>query len=111
MESQKIWKQIRRAMFSLFLCYIYQQITLWEGAYLVMQNLHILVVATVLVYMVLWYIVSLALKRNDAADVDWGGGFIVGALTALASQGEITPRALLVAALVITWGVRLSLHI
>jgi len=68
-------------------------------------------VAAVLIYMLLWFIVSLALRRNDVADVAWGGGFIVAALAALASSGGTTSRALLVTALVLIWGLRLSVHI
>jgi steroid 5-alpha reductase family enzyme len=68
-------------------------------------------VAAVLIYMLLWFIVSLIVKRNDVADVAWGGGFIVAAVAALASSGGTPSRALLVIALVIIWGLRLSLHI
>ena len=67
--------------------------------------------AAVLIYMILWFIVSLVLKRNDVADVAWGGGFIVAALAALVSWGAATDRAVLVVALVIIWGARLALHI
>jgi len=67
--------------------------------------------AAVLVYMLIWFIVSLALKRNDVADVAWGGGFIVAALAALVSWGAVTARAILVVTLVVIWGLRLSLHI
>ena len=67
--------------------------------------------AAVLIYMLLWFIVSLVLQRNDVADVAWGGGFIVAALAALVSWGAATDRAVLVVALVIIWGARLALHI
>jgi steroid 5-alpha reductase family enzyme len=67
--------------------------------------------AAILVYMLIWFIVSLALKRNDVADVAWGGGFIVAAMAALVSWGKASDRALLVSALVFIWGLRLSLHI
>jgi steroid 5-alpha reductase family enzyme len=67
--------------------------------------------ATVFIYMLLWFCVSLALRRNDVADIAWGGGFIAAALAAAASRGAATPRALLVSALVIIWGLRLALHI
>jgi steroid 5-alpha reductase family enzyme len=67
--------------------------------------------AAVLIYMLLWFIVSLVLKRNDVADVAWGGGFIIVALAVLVAWGAATDRALLVVALVIIWGARLALHI
>jgi len=67
--------------------------------------------AAVLIYMLLWFIVSLVLKRNDVADVAWGGGFIVAAAAVLVSSGAATERAVLVIALVVIWGLRLALHI
>jgi steroid 5-alpha reductase family enzyme len=73
-----------------------------------MQGSLIAATVAVLVYMVTWFLVSLAFRRNDVA---WGGGFIVAALTTLVSGDGVTPRALLVTALVIAWGLRLSLHI
>jgi steroid 5-alpha reductase family enzyme len=76
-----------------------------------MQNASLLAAAAVLVYMVLWFFASIALRRNDVADVAWGGGFIIAALAAMVSVGGITYRALLVAALVFLWGIRLALHI
>jgi steroid 5-alpha reductase family enzyme len=76
-----------------------------------MHNAFHAAAATVLIYMLFWFIVSLIVKRNDVADVAWGGGFIVAALAALVSWGAATDRAVLVVALVIIWGVRLALHI
>jgi steroid 5-alpha reductase family enzyme len=67
--------------------------------------------AAVLLYMLLWFALSLALRRNDVADVAWGGGFIVAALAALLSRGAATDRAVLAVMLVIIWGLRLALHI
>jgi steroid 5-alpha reductase family enzyme len=67
--------------------------------------------AAVLLYMLLWFAASLMLKRNDVADVAWGGGFIVAALAAQLSRGAATDRAILVVMLVIIWGLRLALHI
>jgi len=67
--------------------------------------------AVVLLYMLLWFAVSLVLKRNDVADVAWGGGFIVAALAAVVSRGDVTDRAVLVVVLVVIWGMRLALHI
>lgn len=67
--------------------------------------------AAVLLYMLLWFAASLVLKRNDVADVAWGGGFIVAALAAQLSRGAATDRAVLVVVLVIIWGLRLAIHI
>jgi steroid 5-alpha reductase family enzyme len=76
-----------------------------------MQGSFLAASTAIVVYMLIWFLVSLMLKRNDVADVAWGGGFIVAALAALAARGEMTPRAVLVASLVIIWGLRLALHI
>jgi steroid 5-alpha reductase family enzyme len=76
-----------------------------------MNKLILTELASLGVYVTAWFFVSLKLKKNDVADVAWGGGFIVAALTALAFQAGITPRAVLVTTLVIIWGLRLSRHI
>jgi len=76
-----------------------------------MHNAFHAAAATVLIYMLLWFVVSLIIKRNDVADVAWGGGFIVAAIAAQVSWGSATGRAVIVVALVIIWGVRLALHI
>jgi len=82
-----------------------------KGCSTIMQDAVLVATSAVLVYMLLWFIVSLVLKRNDVADVAWGGGFIVADLAALVSRGTATDRALLVSALVFIWGLRLALHI
>jgi steroid 5-alpha reductase family enzyme len=62
-------------------------------------------------YMTIWFFVALRLQKNDVADIAWGGGFIVAAVTAIALQNTITPRALLIFLLVLVWGGRLIVHI
>jgi len=51
------------------------------------------------------------LSRFDVADIAWGPGFIISALTAAAVSESLHPRAYLVMALVSVWGTRLSLHV
>jgi steroid 5-alpha reductase family enzyme len=66
----------------------------------------------VLVYMTAWFLVALALKRNDVADVAWGLGFVVIAWWGwLLGAAENTARLGLVTGLVTVWGVRLAFHI
>ncbi len=65
----------------------------------------------VLIYMTMWSIYALVRKRNDIADVAWGLGFIVIALTALYKSGNLQFKAYLLAGLVILWGSRLAIHI
>jgi len=82
-----------------------------KGCVIIMQDAVLVATSAVLVYMLLWFIVSLVLKRNDVADIAWGGGFIVVALAVLVSRGVATDRAILVVTLVTIWGLRLALHI
>ena len=67
--------------------------------------------AVIVIYMTAWYLVSRALTRFDVADIGWGPGFIVSAVTAAAINESLNPRAYLVMALVMAWGMRLSLHV
>lgn len=46
----------------------------------------------VLIYVAAWFLVAVRLGRNDIADVAWGPGFIVVALTA-AAAGTPSPGA------------------
>jgi len=62
-------------------------------------------------YAIVWFSFALAKGRNDVADIAWGGGFVCAALTAYIVQGVNEGRALLILALVTTWGLRLMLHI
>jgi steroid 5-alpha reductase family enzyme len=63
------------------------------------------------VYMMYWFLIALRLKKNDVADIAWGGGYIVAALSVLVIQNTVSYRALLVSLLVVVWGVRLAVHI
>ena len=65
----------------------------------------------VLVYMTGWFLLALWRRRNDLADIAWGGGFIAAALTASLLPTGGTPRARLTVLLVILWGLRLAVHI
>src|ERR1044071_6960988 len=60
--------------------------------------------------MTAWFLVSLSWRRNDVADVAWGFGFLLVAVTATLLHG-VSVRSLLVTVLVAVWAVRLSLHI
>jgi steroid 5-alpha reductase family enzyme len=76
-----------------------------------MSILYLTILLAVLLYMTVWFLLALWRRRNDLADIAWGGGFIVAALTALLLQTGLTPRAKLVVLLVILWGLRLAVHI
>lgn len=71
----------------------------------------LLSIALILLLQTAFFIVSLVLKNNSYADVSWGIGFILVALLSFIISDIDTTRRALVTALVIVWGVRLSLRI
>lgn len=68
-------------------------------------------IAIVFLHIFIWFLVSLVYKRNDVADLAWGLGFIVVALSSLILAENASLRALTVVLLVTLWGARLSFHI
>jgi steroid 5-alpha reductase family enzyme len=61
--------------------------------------------------MTIWFFIAQALQRHDIADILWGTGFIVTAVTAVILSESITLRGYLVLLLVVLWGARLTMHI
>lgn len=61
--------------------------------------------------MTVWFGISLVAKRNDVADIAWGLGFVVTSFATLVKTGNHSFTAILVAILVMIWGLRLSWHI
>lgn len=76
-----------------------------------MTTLLTLEILLVFLYMTTWFFISLWKKRNDLADIAWGLGFILITLSSLFYQNNFSLRAILVALLVLAWGLRLSIHI
>jgi steroid 5-alpha reductase family enzyme len=68
-------------------------------------------ITVIVAYMTIWFAVAQIIRRNDIADVLWGTGFIVAAVTAVFSGSEIGLRAWIVFILVLVWGTRLTVHI
>lgn len=64
-----------------------------------------------LIYMNLWFVVSLIAGRNDVADVAWGPGFILLAWSSFIIAGHQTLVGYIVSWVVTIWGVRLAWHI
>jgi len=69
-----------------------------------------ILVLLLLGYYVVWFIISLLVRRNDVADLAWGLGFPLLIWTAVAQSGG-SPVSVLIAVLVSIWGGRLALHI
>jgi steroid 5-alpha reductase family enzyme len=60
------------------------------------------------------FAMSIVWKRNDIADVMWGPGILIAALTALSTSGETMqsgPLAYLICGLIFVWAVRLAWQI
>jgi steroid 5-alpha reductase family enzyme len=74
------------------------------------MNYYILLAAVLFGYFSLWFVVAVAARRNDVADVAWGFGFVLMAWMAYSLSG-FSPRSLLVDILVTVWGIRLAWHI
>lgn len=65
----------------------------------------------VTIYMSVWFLVSIIIKRNDVADVAWGLGFIVASLSALIFNHNYNYTSIITVILIIIWGGRLAVHI
>lgn len=64
-----------------------------------------------LFFMTIWFLVAMAVRRNDIADILWGVGFVLVVMSASLMVDSLTFRGLLMALLVTLWGVRLSVRI
>ncbi len=62
-------------------------------------------------YMSLWFLISVAKKRNDVADVAWGLGFILLTWSSFLLFASFSLRGLIASILVSIWGSRLAWHI
>ena len=69
------------------------------------------VVIAVFIYMTVFYLISLLVKRADIVDIGWGLGFVLISTVSLLSQNIINDRMLIVFILVLFWGLRLAGHI
>ena len=65
----------------------------------------------IMIYMAAWFLIAQYGKRNDVADIAWGTGFIVTAITAMLVSEGIAPRGVLATILILIWGLRLAIHI
>lgn len=75
------------------------------------QTTYTLVAISIAIYMIIWFGISIICKRNDVADTAWGIGFFVASLIPFLYYATYTLQQILVLALVLIWGGRLSLHI
>jgi len=77
----------------------------------VMSEALIVELVVIVAYMAVWFCFAQALRRNDVADIAWGIGFIVTAMSAMIYAENVTPRGLLITSIVVIWGLRLAGHV
>ena len=61
-------------------------------------------------YMNIWFVMAVLMKRNDVADIAWGLGFVIISWFSF-SYSDHSTRSLFVNLLVTIWGLRLAWHI
>ena len=74
-----------------------------------MFEIFLSIVPIVFFYMVLWFGVSIILKRNDVVDIAWGLGFVFVAFSVF--YNNLSLINFLIFMMVFFWGTRLALHI
>ncbi len=75
------------------------------------MNYYLMLGLVLLVYMTVWFGISVLKKRNDVADIAWGLGFVLLTWVSLVTSGVSSVASLVTAVLVTMWGVRLAWHI
>lgn len=65
----------------------------------------------IFVYVTILFIIAVIKKDNSIADIAWGTGFIIASVSVMLYQESFGLRNILVTALVIIWGSRLSIRI
>jgi len=75
------------------------------------MNYFFTLASILLLYMSMWFALSLLKKRNDVADVAWGLGFVLLVWVSFFVGEAESSRGLLAGLLVSIWGIRLAWHI
>jgi steroid 5-alpha reductase family enzyme len=75
-----------------------------------MLSVYFSILALIFCYATIWFIISLILKRNDIADIAWGGGFALVTLSTL-FMFAWHPTQILLSILIFIWSARLITHI
>ncbi len=76
-----------------------------------MTKMMLIAAGVIFVYVNLVHLLALRKKDNGLMDAAWGLGFILVALFTLGAADGLDARRILLGALVLVWGARLSLHI
>ena len=76
-----------------------------------MPDMILTAMITIFVYMVALFVLAWILKDNSIVDIGWGAGFIGLTAVLFVRSPSLSPARVLPAALILVWGLRLSLHI
>jgi steroid 5-alpha reductase family enzyme len=75
-----------------------------------MMSVYFQILVILLIYATVWFGISVYKKRNDVADIAWGLGYCMICIYLFFSQPHHL-AAIVLYALVMVWGLRLSMHI
>jgi len=76
-----------------------------------MLNIIALSAVTVLSFMIFMFILAQLLKNNSIVDIGWGIGFILITSVLLLTKESADLKEIVLAAMILIWGIRLALHI
>jgi len=69
------------------------------------------VLIALFVYVVVWYLIGLLLRRNDVVDIAWGPGIALVAGVALYAGNVFTLQSSILLLLVVVWALRLAVRV
>ncbi len=75
-----------------------------------MKEIFLLSAIIILIYVTCWFVLAIFLNRNDIVDIAWGGGYVVLIIYYLLTR-DLSPRAILMSALIVVWGIRLIIYV
>lgn len=74
-------------------------------------NLYMTIGLSIIIYMTLWFFISILRKRNDVADLAWGLGFVFCAWIAFFLNPSHSWPSIIAVVFTSIWGLRLAMHI
>jgi len=75
------------------------------------MNYFLILALILFLYFNTWYVLSIIYKRNDIADIAWGTGFILMAISSAILNSSFGFVNIITIILVSIWGIRLAIHI
>ena len=76
-----------------------------------MENMYLYAAMIVTIYFSIFFIIGQVLRNNSIVDIGWGLGFVVLALLLTIRDEFQNPKGLVVLALIILWGGRLTIYL